>query len=138
VTALAVLTELQPVEHLAVVIELRPRRRRIRRVVAEYVCERCGATFGAKQRRASFCSSACRQAAYRARRSTGEPPAPSGLTLEELLARNEHVRRAEDLEAILRGSERDGVVERIGDLWRLTETARREYGAAFRDLGMGL
>jgi hypothetical protein len=137
VTALAVLTELQPVEHLAVVIELRPRRRRIRRVVAEYVCERCGATFGAKQRRASFCSSACRQAAYRVRRSNGRPPT-TGLTLDELVERNEHVRRPEDMLTILRGSERAGLVERVGDLWRLTETARREYGPALRDLGMDL
>jgi hypothetical protein len=81
-----------------------------------------------------FCSSACRQAAYRERRANGEPPTPTGLTLEELLARNEHVDRADDLEAILRGSERAGIVEKAGDVWRLTDNARREHGAALAQL----
>ncbi len=86
----------------------------------------------------TYCSSPCRQAAYRARRANGGPPANRGrgLTLEELLDRNEHVRRPEDLEAILRGSERSGIVERHGDYWRLTDAARREYGDALRALEM--
>ena len=60
----------------------------------------------------------------------------SGPDLEELLDRNEHVRRPEDLEAILRGSERSGIVERHGDYWRLTDAAPREYGDALRALEM--
>ena len=137
-SALAIATlDVPEVERLADVIELRPRRRRTRRIVAELVCARCGATFGAKQRRASYCSSPCRQAAYRARHSTnGGPPAPVGLTLAELVDRNPHVRKPAQLEAILVQSERAGIVERHGDRWRLTDAARREYGDALRALEM--
>ena len=132
-SALAVATvDVPAVDRLAPVIQLRPRRRRHRRIVAELVCARCGATFGAKQKRASYCSSPCRQAAYRARHSTngGPPQEPAGLTLDELLARNPHVRKPEQLETLLADLARTGLVERLGDRWRLTETARREYGWA--------
>ena len=55
------------------------------------------------------------------------PPA----SLSQLLARNEHVRRPEQLETLLADLARTGLVERLpGGRWRLTDDARREFGWA--------
>lgn len=55
-----------------------------------------------------------------------------GLTAAELAARSPVAlgRHPENMAALMRESERAGVVERVEGVWRLTERARREYGWA--------